>query len=111
MPKRAALIGTSHTKTLSRFEKCVLLKISTAPGVNKLKSLSFKDCGSKRMRLQLLDASDRLSEHLVEAWLYIGQMKRKLRIFLEPQVTIQTVKQGLTESLRRYGVEVEVRAS
>jgi hypothetical protein len=111
MPKRAAFIGTNYTKTLNRFEKVVLLKISTAPGINKLKSLDFRDSGSKRIRLQLLDASDRLSENLVEAWLYIGHMKRRLRICLDPQVTIQTVKQGLTKSLRRYGVEVEVRAS
>jgi hypothetical protein len=108
---RAALPGTDHSTTLHRLEGAILHAIGAVAGITKIEPLYIKQTGSARVRLQLHDASARVNKNLVQAWLFIGQGKRLLLIGLHPLVTIQMVQQRLQKSLRRFGVQVEVRVS
>jgi hypothetical protein len=95
---RAAVPGTTHSKTLHRNECAILEVVERSPSVKKLKSGRIENTRSSLLKLQLrphplagkIDA-------IVSAWLHIGGGKRLVTLYTAPAVTLEALRPRVSQ--------------
>src|SRR5215211_1210255 len=104
---RGTLPGSDHTTTIHRQEAVIIYGIGSTPGITKVEPLRCQRTGSSKKLLRLEHDSSR--QGMLQAWLYLGPMKRLLLIGIHHLATVQSIHEALRYTLRRFKVEVHIR--